>query len=323
KMYSWGDDTATWKNAGAYDYGDAKRGYFEELKKEASIKGSRTYSKKKGPNLELVDPKGKNLATESENPIIVMVDGTGSMQTWPAEIFDRLPLFYQTLSKYKDGIEVSFSVIGDANIDQAPCQITPFGKGTTLDDYLKGLHPEGGGGPGIRESYELWAHFVNEHVKTPKATSPFMIIMGDEKFYDQISPEQAKHYLGDTIQAPIDAKTVWKSLAQKFDIYLLRKEYAGHDDEIKAQWAEAIGPQKIIPVYEPTRVVDVAMGIIAKRWGKFGDFKTNLSARQDDGGIAKVMDSLRSAPGINPTMKSAMKDKSAGKKSKELTEGEA
>ena len=33
---------------------------------------------------------------------------TGSMQTWPAEIFDRLPLLYNTLAQYRPDLEVLF-----------------------------------------------------------------------------------------------------------------------------------------------------------------------------------------------------------------------
>jgi len=302
-MYSWGDDTFTWKKPGAYDFGDAKKAYISKLGKEAEDKGPRTYFKKKEPNLEIVNPKNRIISTESENPVIVAVDGTGSMASWPAEIFDRLPLLYQTLSKYRDGIEISFSVIGDAISDQWPAQVTDFGKGVTLDDYLIALQPEGGGGPGIRESYELWAYFMKEHAKTPKAKSPFMIIMGDEKFYETIHPKQIEHYLGDKIAQSIDSKEVWKELSDRFDIYLLRKSYEGRDKEIEEQWTEAIGKQKIIPIYDPTRIVDVATGIIAKTWGEFGDFQKSLSARQDPENIEKVMKSLKLVEGAKTPSK--------------------
>ena len=52
--------------------------------------------------------------------------------------------------------------------------------------------------------------------------------------------------------------------------------------EVKAHWTRAIGPQRIIDVPSPERTVDVIMGIVAKTWGRFGDFKDNLDARQDD-----------------------------------------
>src|SRR3989344_3501041 len=227
-MYSWGDDTSTWKKPGGYDYGSARKPYLDDLAKEADAKGPRTYASKKGPNLQFVDPNGKTISTESANPLVLLVDGTGSMQTWPAEIFDRLPLLYQTLSKYRQDMEVTFSVIGDANSDQWPVQVSEFGKGPMLDDYLKAVHAEGKGGPGIRESYELWAYFMLEHCKTPKAERPLMVIMGEEKFYETLSPEQVKKYIGHDIQA-MDSRNVWQQLAHRFYIYLLRKSYAGRD----------------------------------------------------------------------------------------------
>ena len=320
-MYSWGDDTSSWNKPGKYDFGSAKAPYLESLKKEADAKGSRTYLSKKTPDMKLVNPKGKAISSNSENPIILAVDGTGSMQTWPAEIFDRLPLFYQTLSKYKDDVEVSFSVIGDAFSDDWPLQVSDFGKGPVLDDYLKALHGEGRGGPGIRESYELWAYFMHEHASTQNAISPFMIVMGDEKFYDVVNPDQVKKYLGDGLQDSLDAMCIWKSLAQKYDIRFLRKSYAGRDDEIVEQWNEAIGPQNVIPVYDPMRVVDIAMGLIAKQWGHFEDFGENLSARQDSKNIEVVMESLRAAPDLSlENMNSTAPKPSVSKKSMKLTE---
>lgn len=297
-MYSWGDDTSAWKNPGSYDYGSAKAPYLKDLEKEAAKAGPKTYTQTSTPNLKLVDPKGKTITTTSKNPIIFGIDGTGSLQTWPGEFFDRAPLLYQTLSKYRDDVEISFSVIGDTVSDDWPVQVSDFGKGVTLDSFLNALKPEGRGGPGIRESYELWAHYINQHAQTPNAISPFLFILGDEKFYDKVDPKQVKQYLGDTLQAPIPSIDVWKSLSQKFDVYLLRKQYPGHDEEITTQWKEAIGEQKIIPVYDSSRVVDIAMGLVAKKWGNYGDFENNLSARQDEKGIASVMASLKLAPGI-------------------------
>lgn len=310
-MYSWGDDTKIWKNPGKYDFGDAKKAYLSKLEKEAEAIGERTYSKKKTPNLDIVNPKGRIISSESENPIIIAVDCTGSMQTWPAEIFDRLPLLYQTLSKYREDLELSFSVIGDAVSDQWPLQVTDFGKGVTLDSYLKAPLPEGGGGPGIRESYELWAYFMREHCKTPKAEKPFMIIMGDEMFYDNVSAKQIKHYTGDDVGQDICSREVLSDLDSKFNIYLLRKSYAGRDEEIEKQWNEVIEKQRIIPVYDKTRAVDLAIGIIAKSWGQFEDFTKSIEARQDPETIEKVMKSL----------KTLEKSKNLSKKSKSLTEG--
>jgi len=325
-MYSWGDDTKAWKSPGAYDYGEAMKPYLE--KEKAVAPDDRSYAvNKKGPDLKLVDPKGRTITTESEFPVIIGVDGTGSMQTWPAEIFDRLPLLYTTLAKYQldpatkeSRVALSFGVIGDAASDKWPVQISDFGKGVTLDTYLKALKPEGGGGPGIRESYELFAQYLDTNVSTPKAVSPFLILMGDEKFYEQVDPTQAKTFLGTDIGQPRDSRELWRSLAQRFDIYLLRKSYAGRDEEIRSQWDAVLAPQHIIPVDDPARVVDVAIGLIAQRWGQATDFQKSLKARQDSKGITKVMESLRAAPNTPAGMGSKLKSPTPGAKSKKLTE---
>ncbi len=292
-MYSWGNDTSTWNKPGAYKYDSAKAPYLEDLAEEAAEKGPRTYAKKKEPKIELVDSKGKTISSDSANPVIFGIDGTGSMQTWPFEFFDRAPLIYQTLSQYRDDVEIAFSVIGDAYCDDFPLQVTHFDKGVDLDDKLKALHGEGRGGPGIRESYELWAYFMNEHSETPNAVNPFLFVLGDERFYDAVNPAQVKKYTGDVLQGEMDSINVWKQLGQKYDIWLLRKSYPGRDDEIIPQWEEAIGPQKIIPIYDPMRVVDTAMGVVAKRWGHFSDFNVNINARQDSEKVSEVMESLR------------------------------
>lgn len=319
-MYGWVNNTANWKKPGGYDFGDAEKPYLGDPK--AKTESERSYVATKAPNLELVDPKKVKLASDSKNPIVVAVDGTGSMQTWPAEIFDRLPLLYATLAKYQSDVELSFSVIGDVNSDDWPVQVGAFDKGPALDDVLQALHPEGGGGPGIRESYELWAYFMQECCTTEKATNPFMIIMGDEMFYDSVNAKQAKSKLGLSLQADVPAMEVWKNLGQRYDIRLLRKQYgSGQDEKIEAQWAEAIGQQNIVPVYEKERVVDVAIGLVAKRWGEYSDFEINLSARQDSKGIAIVKDSLKAVPENEiGDMKSVVK--SEGKKSVPLTEVE-
>src|SRR4051812_43516325 len=151
----------------------------------AAKKGGRTYLKgKSAPDAELTDPRGKRLATDSKNPILVAVDVTGSMAHWPAEIFDRLPLLYQTLSQYREDVAISFAAIGDATTDRFPLQVTDFAQGAQLDERLAALYGEGGGGGGSKESYELFAWFVQNRVSTPEAEKPFLIIYGDEGFYE-------------------------------------------------------------------------------------------------------------------------------------------
>ena len=292
-MYSWGDDTSTWKKGG-YKYDGARRSYLDKLSKDSAKKGKRTYERRSEPDFKLVGTKDKIISSQSKNPLVIACDVTGSMSRWPLEIFDRLPLLYQTLSQYKSDLEVSFAAIGDAYSDRFPLQVNDFGKGTALDDHLKALFPEGNGGGTSQESYELFGHYMLKKSKTPNAEKPFMIIFGDEGFYPKINAAQVRHYLGGQMKKDADSNEMWKELGKKYDVYLLRKRY-GHgeyDKKIISQWSEVIGEQKIIPVEKAERAVDIAMGLIARNWGHYGDFKTNLNARQDEKDQETVYKSL-------------------------------
>lgn len=318
-MYSWGPDTSTWKKPGSYNWGSAK-GAYANIGSKAATKGPRTYasSSKLG---KLVDPMGKVIESDSETPLVIAVDVTGSMQSWPGEIFDRLPLLYQTLAKYRPGMEISFCAIGDAHTDQFPLQVNSFGKDLDLEDHLKALCAEGGGGGQAMESYELFGYFMQNRCKMPKAKSPFLIIFGDEGFYPDINPDQVEGYIGDKLQGAIDSKAMWHDLMQKFNIYMLHKEYEGgvqQDKKIVEQWADVLGRERIVPLYDEQRAVDVAMGIIARYWGQFGDFKQNLNSRQDSGGQKSVMASLRHVPAASTGGKSQTLTPPTSKKSKAL-----
>lgn len=287
-MYSWGPSTDDWAKPGAYSFDAARKAAMDADAAKAKAKGGRSYlTEKSGPDLELCDPKGARLATDSKNPILVAVDVTGSMAHWPAEIFDRLPLLYQTLSQYREDVALSFAAIGDATCDRHPLQVTDFARGAALDERLAALWGEGGGGGGARESYELYAWFVQNRVSTPEAEKPFLIIYGDEGFYPEVCPKQVRHYVGASLEGPVSSRAVFQDLLARYEVYLLRKSYgsAAEDARIKEQWADALEPQRIIPVKDEQRAVDLALGLVARAWGRFDDFEENMKARQP---LAKV-----------------------------------
>ena len=59
-MYSWGDDTSTWKKGG-YKYDGARRSYLDKLSKDSAKKGKRTYERRSEPDFKLVGTKDKGL----------------------------------------------------------------------------------------------------------------------------------------------------------------------------------------------------------------------------------------------------------------------
>jgi hypothetical protein len=209
------------------------------------------------------------------------------MSTWPAEIFDRLPLLYNTLSQYRPDLEVSFAAIGDASVDRWPLQVTSFAKGFALEENLKAIHGEGGGGD-APESYGLFAHWLNTHVSVPNADRPFLIVFGDVSMHATVPAAQIKHFLGDDVAQKADSIAAWNRVAAMWNTWFLRRPGGQPGDEIDQQWTEAIGAQQIVHIDDELRAVDYAMGLVSRSWGYFEDFKDNMSARQDESKVAAL-----------------------------------
>lgn len=286
-MYSWDEDTSGWHGRSSYSYKPTGSILRRAAATRAKAHGPRTYEKKSGPNEKIIDPR-KHIRSESPNPLIVAVDVTGSMASWPFEIFDRLPLLYNTLSQYRPDLEISFAAIGDANYDQWPLQVTTFASGFDLEQLLGSLYGEGGGGD-APESYGLFAHWVNTHVQIPHATeAPFLIVFGDAPMHPTTPGQQIGHYLGDGQSREVSSIKAWQQLAQSWNVWFLRRPTGRPGDQVDKQWGQAITEQKIFHIQDEQRAVDYAMGLIARAWGYFGDFQDNMRARQTEATVEAV-----------------------------------
>ncbi|MGE5072217.1 MAG: hypothetical protein ACM3MF_02230 [Anaerolineae bacterium] len=286
-MYSWDEDTSKWYGLGFYVYAPAAPSSARAIAAErGKAAGPRTYAATAGPNEKIIEAH-KHIRSESKNPMIIAVDVTGSMATWPAEIFDRLPLLYNTLAQYRPDVEICFAAIGDAAVDRWPLQVTTFAGGFDLEQLLGSLYGEGAGGD-APESYGLFAHWVNTHVEAPNAEGqPFLIVFGDITMHPTVPAAQIGHYMGDKSQ-DVNALKAWQQVSQKWNTWFLRRPTGKPGDQVDQQWAKAIGGQKIIHIDDEQRAVDYAMGLIARSWGYFGDFQSNMRARQDETKVEQV-----------------------------------
>jgi hypothetical protein len=280
-MYSWDDDTSSWHGKGTYRYGSDGSAKRAKAAERAKSHGPRTYGGRSGPNEKIIDPS-KRISSESTNPLIVAVDVTGSMASWPAEIFDRLPLLFNTLSQYREDLEICFVAIGDARCDRWPLQVTTFASGFDLEQQLGSLFGVGGGGD-APESYGLFAHWVNTHVEVPNAQDPpFLIVYGDITMHEKIRRADISQVLGDKVRSDVDAIKAWQQLSSTWNAWFLRRPGGRQGDSVDKQWARAIGAQKIFHIEDEQRAVDYAMGLIARAWGRFTDFQDNMRARQPE-----------------------------------------
>jgi hypothetical protein len=286
-MYSWDEDTSTWYGSADYSYATRGATKRRSASDRAKALGPRTYEKKAGPNEKIINP-AKSISSESSNPLIIAIDVTGSMANWPFEIFDRLPLLYNTLSQYREDVEICFAAIGDAAVDRWPLQVTTFASGFDLEQLLGSLYGEGAGGDAA-ESYGLFAHWVNTHVKIPDLKeNPFLIVFGDAPMHPTIPTAQISHYLGDKLTKDVDTYKVWNQVIRKWNTWFLRRPTGKPGDIVDNQWGKAIGAQKIFHIDDEQRAVDYAMGLIARAWGHFDNFQENMRARQSEEKVKSV-----------------------------------
>lgn len=304
-MYSWGDDTSDWYGSGSYRFGDTGKEARSKAAAAAAAAGPRSYAHRSAPKPAMIDPH-KKIKSDSFHPLIVAVDVTGSMANWPFEIFDRLPLLYNTLAQYKEDIEICFAAIGDAACDDWPLQVTDFAKGYDLEQQLGALYGEGGGGD-APESYGLFAWWVANHVETPNANQPFLIVFGDAPMHPTLPRKQIEMLMGSAPQAAkaglldwlkgsdgnLDAVHAWQRVAERWNTWFLRRPTGRKGDEVDRQWAEALGSKHVFHIDDEQRAVDYAMGIVARAWGRFDDFQENMRARQDEGKVKAVAEKVR------------------------------
>ena len=280
-----------------YDYSDgalkkSSKEYASEAKKEGIVR-AHSGGRSKG----LPPPVGRELASSSPTPLVVGVDVTGSMAQWPAIIFEKLPVLYNEAKLHLPDVEISFCAIGDANIDQFPLQVCDFAKGKPLEEGINSLFPEGGGGGGIKESYEIAAYFYARHCRLPQSKRALFVYCGDEGFYERIKVNTVRKMTGDTMTQDLDSYAIFGELRKRFDVYMLRVPYGDEEKDkvIHEQWKAALDRQAVLRMEDPKRIVDCIIGLAAIHAEEQDKFSKRLSLRQTASQAKQVMETLHPA----------------------------
>jgi hypothetical protein len=114
-------------------------------------------------------------------------------------------------------------------------------------------------------------------------------------------------------------------------VYLIRKPYQGMregrsatDQRMHDRWVTLLGEEHIAYLADPSRVVDVIFGILAKETGKIAEFQQELESRQTAEQVKTVYTALKTVHTLSTpvkvkaltagksTMHNAMRGKKAG-----------
>eukprot|EP00658_Telonema_sp_P-2_P010193 TRINITY_DN1383_c0_g2_i1.p1 TRINITY_DN1383_c0_g2~~TRINITY_DN1383_c0_g2_i1.p1 ORF type:complete len:464 (+),score=155.45 TRINITY_DN1383_c0_g2_i1:149-1540(+) len=156
------------------------------------------------------------------------------------------------MQEYVHDLELSFAAIGDAtDNDAAPIQICDFAKGADLDEWLKRLWLEEGGGGSGRESYELTAFYYAHHCSLDcldkDGKKGIFFITGDEGYYPEVVQSQVNNHVGDPIECNLPSAQIFERLQSKFEVFFcfprksMEEKIANIDREIDKRLAREGG----------------------------------------------------------------------------------
>lgn len=228
------------------------------------------FTSKSGPYKSVLPINFPGLEIYKDQDIVfVLIDGTGSMGDDVFIIRDKIVLLEGQLriqGYLKDPLVV-VGIVGDANSDNYPIQVSKPERGDALISEIGKLYVEHGGGGQSMESYELMAYYLLKHVKLndPK-NKPFVFWLGDEGVYPEISAEHINEHIKDeTVEEDIDTKETFTKLCKKYNVYRLHREYndKSENKNIMKQWRDLIGDERVQQLTKPKEVVDVILGVVA------------------------------------------------------------
>lgn len=231
---------------------------------------------------EILDPrKLKNGVREScyapgfndATPIIVSIDGTGSMERVPQAIQAQLPKLIELLIEQgvSDHPNVMFMVHDDehAMSPDAVFQMSQFEIGPAeLTTALNECIIPGNGGGNSGEAYHLAIYAAANHTKLEcfeqNGQKGFLFLIGDEEpFYFAGDPSihgtsqaVAKEVFCDTLEKEVSMLESLKKALERFHVFLLRPGHTSHgkNSEIKRLWQKLFSDAG----GNPEHVMDVA-----------------------------------------------------------------
>lgn len=218
-----------------------------------------------------LDPRGVTVRESRDGadhpnstPIVVLFDVTGSMGVVPQVMQRRLAELFGLLQRkgYVQDPQIMFGAIGDADCDRVPLQVGQFESDNRMDEQLRTLFLEGGGGGQKSESYELAAYFVARHTATDswdkRGRKGYLFIIGDEMNKPRLRAEYVRRVIGDRVGDDLDTASIYRAVQERWEtFFILPRQTAYYDDpQVNAHWRNLLG-ERLLKLEEPEAVCEL------------------------------------------------------------------
>jgi hypothetical protein len=241
-----------------------------------------------------LDPKGVAFresrdsdAHPRSNAIAVLFDETGSMGGIPLVFQQKLGELMSILlvRSYIQDPQILFGAFGDATCDHIALQVGQFESGVEMDENLRNIILEGGGGGSNHESYELALYFLARHTSIDcwekRGRKGYAFLIGDEKAYAAVSKRHVEQHIGDGLQEDIPLRQIIAEVQRRYHFFFIfpRNASHGHDENIQNFWRDLLG-QNVIFLDEESAVSEtIALTIgLTEEAINLGDGAHDLSA---------------------------------------------
>ena len=209
------------------------------------------------PMLDIRRPNGKQVASSEQHPhptpFAMFMDVTSSRGPDSLALYQAVPALLGSLRSLDlvTSPQIAWIGVGDAKSDIAPLQFSPYESDARIDQWLKELWLEGGGGGTGEESYELAAYAAGnciDYCTEEQGRKGYAFIFGDEAPYPALSAYEARTVLGVEVQADIPTEEVFQRLRKLFHVFLIQpratavERKAAIDSELQKR-LEAAGGQ--------------------------------------------------------------------------------
>ncbi|WP_433526453.1 hypothetical protein ACQPZ2_17140 [Nocardia pseudovaccinii] len=236
-------------------------------------------------------------------PIAVLFDVTGSMGRVPRIMQDKLGKLHGLLRRkgYAEDPQIMFGAIGDADTDRVPLQVGQFESDNRMDEQLRNILLEGGGGGQKSESYELAAYFMATHVATDawerRGKRGYLFIIGDELNKAKLAGRHIRGVIGDHVRTDIEVASIYRELAQRWHVYYILPNQSNYfdDPEIAEHWRGLLG-QNFMKLDDPAAVCELIALTIGLEEDRI-DVHAGLADLRDVGSMAEA-DSVGKALGV-------------------------
>jgi len=238
-----------------------------------------------------LDPKGVKFRESRDSDahprstaISVLFDETGSMGAIPRIFQQKLPALMSVLllKGYIQDPQILFGALGDATCDHVPLQVGQFESGIEMDEHLRNIVLEGGGGGTNHESYELALYFLARHTSIDcwekRGRKGYAFIIGDEMAYKSVNKQHVATHISDGLQYDIPLRQIIKEVQHFYHLFFIFPLNAshGHDEDIQNFWRDLLG-QNVIFLDDENAVSET----IALTIG-LTEHATNLAQGADD-----------------------------------------